>query len=574
MVIKLLDKETINKIAAGEVIERPKSVVKELIENSIDADATQITVEIKNAGKDLIKVVDNGSGMDELDLKKAFLRHATSKISNFNDLFNIHTLGFRGEALSSIAAISKLRISSKTEEEDLGNLIYVVNERIIEHKKIALTKGTIVEVEELFYNTPARKKYLKTNETELNHIIDLITRYGFVNEEVAFKLIADNKTLLNIPNTSLRNKIVSVYGKDTAKNLIEVRYKDSFAEIFGLISKPYLTRTDKSHQTLFVNGRYVKNYIVTKAIYDAYHTFLFLDRNPVFVLFINLDPRKTDVNIHPTKDIIKVDQENRLYNSVYNALKNAFKNNNLIPEVNLNEFSTAGPVKAYPIERTKQTLLSETTNVSFNSLSDVERFIEQKKNSIKTSLGPIKILGQINKLYIIAESPQGLTIIDQHAAEERINFEALLNQYKSKGVEKQKLLRAVEIELDIKQFNIIEQNIELLDKMGFEIEPLSRRSFALKQVPRLLNASTNDFIDLIKDLSNLKSIEELTEDKIASKACRMSIKAGDTLTMPEMYKLIERLELCEKPYTCPHGRPTIISFSLGELEKKFKRRVF
>lgn len=330
--IKILDKDLVNKIAAGEVIERPYSVVKELVENSIDAGATTITVEVADGGKGLIKVSDDGKGMDESDALACFERHATSKLKDDDDLFNIHTLGFRGEALSSIAAVSHVRLVTSQGSE--GLVIEVEAGEILKKEKIGSSRGTTIEVKELFFNTPARKKYLKSKDIELGHISDIVTRYSFASKEVSFKLISDGKEILASPRTnSLLNKIVDVYGKDHAKNMMPLDYKDKFLDVSGFIGKPYLTKMDRGFQTFFVNGRYVKNETISKAIYDAYHTLLFLERHPVAVLNFAIDFTDVDVNVHPTKNVIRIDKDDELYKGTFNAIRQAFTDNDLIPEV-------------------------------------------------------------------------------------------------------------------------------------------------------------------------------------------------------------------------------------------------
>ena len=564
--IKLLPKDLVNKIAAGEVIERPASVVKELIENSIDANASSIIVDVTESGISKIKVFDDGDGMDEEDVVLSFEKHSTSKISSDEDLFNVKSLGFRGEALASVAAVSSLNIITKTEDAKYATSLEIEAGKLQKKEKRSAPKGTAVIVSDLFFNTPARKKHLKSLQTELSHIVDIVTRYALSNPKLSIKLISDEKEILNSPGSdNLLNKIVSIYGKETAKNMLLLDYEDDFIRLKGLISKPYLTKSDKAYQTLFVNGRYVKSQTVSNAIYDAYHTLLFLNRNPVTILFLNIDFSKTDVNVHPQKEIIRIEDEKRLYQSIFNAIKETFQKNSLVPDVDITS-SSRKPTKQYTLVDSEQTLLEKTPT------QKVKEFLKERKEARK--IGPLNILGQFNRLYIIAESKKGLMLIDQHAAEERVLFEKFMRQINEKDVSGQKLLQPKLIELSPKETLLISQNIELLRKLGFDIEEHGKNAFRLNQIPSLFgNYSDDIFVDIIRDLSNesTKTLNELNEEFIARKACRAAIKGGDILTRPQMYQLIEELENCEKPYSCPHGRPTIITLSLAEIEKKFKR---
>ncbi|MBW3020470.1 DNA mismatch repair endonuclease MutL [Candidatus Woesearchaeota archaeon] len=563
--IKILDKETINKIAAGEVIERPFSVVKELMENSIDAGSDQITIEVRDGGKAFIRVIDNGSGMSREDALISYHKHTTSKLV---DLFNINTLGFRGEALSSIAAISNLVL--KTNNGDGGIKVEIEAGQLIKEKEIGMNKGTIVEVSDLFFNTPVRKNYMKSREIEFSKIQDIVIRYALSNKNISFKLIHDDKEILNIPKTDhLLNKIVDIYGIELAKNLMELNFEDNI-KVKGYAAKPYITKADKSFQTLFINGRYVKSETVSKAIYDAYHTLLFLDRHPVTILYVEMDFTKTDVNVHPTKDIIRIENEEELYESVFNALRDTFKKNNLVPEVNVDLNIDRKVKQNYDFSNERQQILDVENANSVKSDSYIK---ESEEEYIPNKLGKIKPLAQLNKTYILAENEKGLLIIDQHAMEERVNFELLLNQYKNKNVEVQKLLNPLMLELPQQDFENVKGYLPMLNEMGFEIEEYGDKTFIIRTIPQIITLKDKDSImDFLLDLDNF---EKLTQDKIddmiASRACRKSIKAGDELSIVDMNVLIRKVGVCEDPYSCPHGRPTMINITLGELEKKFKR---
>ena len=553
MPVRILDEETINKIAAGEVIERPYSVVKELIENSIDANANNILIEVKNGGKDYIKVSDDGIGMSKKDTKLCYFKHATSKL---NDLFNINTLGFRGEALSSIAAVSNLIIKTNNNKESIK--LEIEAGKIISESEVGMNQGTVIEVSDLFFNTPARKNYLKSKEQEFQKIQDIIIRYSFSNKNISFKLIHDDKEILSSPKTErLINKIVDIYGLDIARNLMEINEE----KIQGFIGKPYITKTDKSFQTLFINGRYVKNEVVSKAIQDAYRTLLFLDRHPVIILNIIIDFTKIDVNVHPSKDIIRLENEDEVYKLVFNAIRDTFKNNNLTPEVKLNKSNRI--VNKYEITKDTQTNLP---------VENATKKIQIKENQgFNSKIGSVKVLDQLNKTYILAENDKGLLIIDQHAMQERINFEKLLDQYKNKKIETQQLLQPIIIELPQKIFNNIKQYN--LKELGFDIDEYGNKTFIIRQIPKIiLLRDKNSIINLLTDLENFDKINQDKIDEIVARvACRKSIKAGDELTLIEMNKLVKEINFCRDPYACPHGRPTMITITISELEKKFKR---
>jgi DNA mismatch repair protein MutL len=614
--IKVLDKSLIEKIAAGEVIERPSSVVKELIENAIDASADSLVIEVKSGGTNFIRITDNGKGMDKDDLEICFQQHATSKISDLQDLFKVGTLGFRGEALSSIATISNLEISSRQKDSDFGYTIYVQGGEIKERKEKGIPKGTTIIVKDLFFNTPVRKKHLKGERTELTHIIDIIERYSLSDKELSFQLISDGKEILNIPaSKDMLNKIVMLHGKETAKHMLPIYYRNDFCNVSGYIGKPYLARKDKKQQSIFVNGRYIKNQTISKALYDAYHTLLFLERHPACILYIDIDLTKTDVNVHPTKEIIRIEQEDKLYDSIFNAVSTVFQKDDLIPEVDIPDaigsdsvftrrYSSPQkqqplPTRRYPIQIDTQKILVEESKTSRSSaminqnqeLADTtehktghekknypEQFQrtnnEQVTETRRERIGPVKILGQLNLLYILAENPEGLLIIDQHAAQERVYFERFMTQFGNNKIAEQKLLRAKVIEVTHREYSVIHAHLDILKKLGFGIEEYGKNTFRIDVVPQIFGFFSDELmLDIINEIEakDSKSMNEKIEERIARKACRKAIKAGDMLTEPQMINLIENLETCEKPYSCPHGRPTIIKMSLKELDKRFKR---
>ncbi|RLE37957.1 DNA mismatch repair endonuclease MutL [Candidatus Woesearchaeota archaeon] len=586
MAIHKLDQNLINKIAAGEVIERPASVVKELIENSLDANATKIFVEIREAGKSYIKVEDDGDGMTEEDAIFCIERHSTSKIKDINDLFKIKTLGFRGEALASIAAISKMRIITKTEDSLEGTQVHILNGKVLDKRTVGCNKGTIIEVQNLFYNTPARKKYLKDIPTELRHIVDVITRYSLSNPQVYFQLIHNNKLVFNAPSTNdTFNNIVNIYGRSVAKEMLPVNYSNGEIEVIGFVSKPALTRVDRSHQTFFVNGRYVQNIVISRALNDAYGTLLMVNRKPVAVLNIAINPVKIDVNVHPTKREIKFSNEKELYNTVFNAVKETLTKNNLTRSAIEEDakLTPLGTVKAkmevkhgYDLVRDEQSILDEM----LKSDRPLKEIMEDEEDIMVEGILPKRkdftVIGQLNKTYILIEDDDGLAIIDQHVAEERPNYEDFMRQFRHKDVPTQTLINPIVLELDPRNKIILESNLKLIHELGFDVDEFGDGSFILRAVPVIMGKEMKkeillDIIDEISVLSKTISLEQLQEKVITRMACRASIMAGEELTKPQMIKIVDRLFRSAQPHTCPHGRPTMIRMSLKDLEKKFKR---
>ncbi len=579
-VINILDENLINKIAAGEVVERPAAVVKELIENSIDSGADQITITIGEGGKSYIKVEDNGCGMSKEDAALSIHRHATSKINDSDDLFNIKTLGFRGEALASIAAVSQTRIITKDKNSVIGTQIDTEGPKIRSIKETACNKGTIIEVSSLFYNTPARKKYMRSMKTEHNVIVDIVTRYSLANKGIFVRLYHGNKLIINSPKTKkILDNIVFIYGPEVGKNLIEVKHERSAAKISGYISKPSMTRSSRSQQSIFVNGRYVKNKAVSDAIYSGYHSMLFTQRHPIALLFIEINPGKIDVNVHPAKDVIRIEEEEKIYDAVKFAVSSALESVNLTPSASIDSYSNISSTKRYPFAKDQQSVLIAREESSDTYMKNEEKRETRtgKRDDIQAQENRIeayRILGQLNKTYIIAENAEGLLLIDQHAAEERVNYELLMKKYKDKGIKIQKLVKPRIIELSPAEANVIKDNSELLKKTGFNIEEYGKNSFLIRTIPGIFGRFYNDLItDLIKELQSVsaKKIDAIKEERIIRFACRKSVKAGEEMTKEQMQSLMKKLEKSKQPFSCPHGRPTMISISIGELEKKFKR---
>lgn len=594
--IKILDEQLINKIAAGEVVERPSSVVKELIENSLDANATQITIEIEDSGKKLIRITDNGEGMSEVDCKNSLLRHATSKISHEDDLFAITTLGFRGEALASIAAVSQLSIITKQEGELEGFNLVVEGGSTISSGVVASEQGTTIEICNLFFNTPARKKFLKSDAVELRHIIDIVTYYSLINSQISFKLLHEKHELLHSPAIEeMRNNIASIYGISLAKELLEVNYENDLLKIRGFIGKPHQARNDKNQQVLFVNGRWIKNQNISKAVYDGFHSLLFVGKHPLFFLDIKLNPQKVDVNVHPQKSEIKIEQKKEVYNTILKVVKRTLQEHNLIPliEADFEQQSTfAVPKKTatesspkYTFEPSAQTILqvneaTEDFNIAeeyatpeeevFVSEHDLKHKIPQTIN-----LPPMKLLGQIHKTFFVAETVDGVLFIDQHVVQERVLYERFMEQFMNKQVATQVLLQGEMMEFSPAETVLVQAHQEELVKFGFTLEHFGENTFIVKTVPAIFGRiQPKEMIsELLSQIGDHKNrLQEVQEEIITRMACRASVKAGDTMTIPALQRLLEELTKCKLPYTCPHGRAIFIKLSVDELEKKFKRK--
>ncbi len=587
--IVLLPEDLINKIAAGEVIGRPASVIKELIENSLDAGATKITVELEESGKKRIKITDNGEGMSQEDAEKSILRHATSKIRSVEDLFSIKTLGFRGEALASIAAVSKLSIITKQKNSIEGFALQIEGGNILSRNIVGTEQGTILDVQDIFFNTPARKKFLKTDAVELKHCLDVVTHYALANPSVTFKCLHNNYTLLHSPALNdARSTIASIYGVQTAKELLEVKYQDEKVKITGFISKPYHVRNDKNQQVLFVNCRWIKNTDITNAVYEGYHSTLFVNKHPVFVLHLQLDPETIDVNVHPQKQEIKIEQKEQVANTVSLAVREALQSNKLMPTVDVNTeqqitFGTPLPGKKvktavkYPFEPSAQTVFAveETSAVYADKESKLivaEHY--QSTKLVQEKLPSMKLFGQVHKTYFLAETEGGLFYIDQHAAHERVMYESLLNQFLHDKVEVQQLLQGEVLEVSTAERLLLEEKKEELQKLGFELEYFGGNAFVVKTIPLVYGkVKVKELLhDILSMLENKKSILEKKEEILTRMACRAAVMAGDVITIPQMEKIMAELSKTELPFTCPHGRPTLMKVTVDELEKKFRRK--
>ncbi|SHI94172.1 DNA mismatch repair endonuclease MutL [Lutispora thermophila] len=592
-----LDEDTINKIAAGEVIDRPASVVKELVENSIDAEATSITIDIKNGGKSLISVIDNGYGIMRDDLPYLFERHATSKINSIEDLMNIRTLGFRGEAMSSIVAVADIELESQSKDDSIGSRIIINSGRIIDKKEISTSIGTIVKVKNLFKNTPARLKFLKSDKTELNYITDIVEKIALSNSHIAIKYIVDDKIIFHTPgNGDLLSVIQCIFGTKTAKMMLPVDYSNQSLSIHGFTSKPELSKGNSNYIIFAINNRVVKNNMLKEAVKTAYRTLLMNNRYPISILNISINPKVIDVNVHPTKAEIKFADNKSVFNLIYYSISQVLNNSNMTytesfkdaEELSVKETITEKDdyinVNMFDIIEKKS--FNERSSFDKKPLNNTHYNYDNSYKSKNEYINPVskdmdidnssngQIIGTLFNTYIIYQMDESFMVIDQHAAHERILYEELIEKTKHKNIEQQPLLMPIIIELTLKEKNLIEEYMDLLKDLGFEFEFFGKNSVAIRQVPIIFGEPCSGYMisELLDTIDNYKNDHSSVYEKtIAQIACKSAVKAGKNLSDIEIEELIRRLLKSKIPYTCPHGRPTMITMDKTELEKKFKR---
>ena len=622
--IQVLDGETINKIAAGEVVERPSSVVKELVENAIDAGATAVTVEIQDGGTSLIRITDNGSGMEKDDISMAFLRHSTSKIRSAQDLQTIRSLGFRGEALSSISAVAQVELLTKTAHAMTGCRYRIDGgvEKSIED--IGCPDGTTFIVRQLFYNTPARRKFLKSNMTEAGYISDLMARLSMSHPEVSFKFINNRQNRLHTSgNGRLKDILYHIYGRDISANLLPVETEQNGVHMTGFIGKPIICRGNRSYENYFINGRYIKSPVITQAIEDAYKTFTMVHKFPFAVLHFTLDTAELDVNVHPTKMEVRFSHGQELYKFIYESLRHVLLGKELIPEVKPSEPKkttaavrpgrtvdqpTSGLMK-HPIEQlTAQTATSpkrtpepkpdtrpepKETKEKFPEPFEKKRLetlrastVEEKpqqyelfETGLLTKEARVrhKLIGQVFETYWIVEYDGKLFIIDQHAAHEKVLYEKLMKRFKENQPMTQMVQPPIILTLSMTEIDLLNRYMDEFKKMGFEFESFGGKEYALRGVPSDLYGFTGKEMvtELLDELAGEfeRMRTDVIGDKIATMDCKAAVKGIMRISAKEADALIEELLKAENPYTCPHGRPTIISMTKTELEKRFKRIV-
>lgn len=640
--IHILDDITVDKIAAGEVVERPASVIKELVENSIDAHADKIEVEILAGGTSFIRVTDNGDGMDNPNARLAILRHATSKIKQVDDLMSIDTLGFRGEALPSIAAVSRFNLITRRPQDDLGTTIKLTGGRIDEIEDMGCNIGTTIKVEDLFFNVPARKKFLKTTTTEANKINDFIIKLALSKPNIAFKLINNNKIAITTPgNGSLYDAIECIYGTKVSEELLPIEAITDDIKVTGFISKPAIIRSSRSWQTFVINGRVVNSRIISKAIDNAYHSLLPKSGYPFVILNIEINKRTIDINVHPQKAEIKFEDESLLFKTIYHAVleavkpsdnqalsdfaipvtdkalhiektvpeqinmdlpednpstpSNSFKQNSInhIPSLknntspltaDLNKFRQARETLHPNLSNHHSNTIQETairdyqTNTTTNPQTNIN--ISSKENLTDCSTQLLKEavnltpIGQIDTCFIVAQGPNGgMYIIDQHAAHERILYDKFAKQ--TERIPVQPLLMHLFLDVNNSELTLIEENQQILYDLGFNVELAGQNQIRLKEVPADIRPQESEdiFREILISLSQLHTPtpQEIRHSCLAMTACKAAIKAGDVLNITQMKIILNELAQTTLPYTCPHGRPTIIKFSTYDLEKMFKR---
>ena len=681
--INILDDLTINKIAAGEVVERPSSVVKELLENAIDSGATQVVVDITDGGKKCIKISDNGGGILSSEVEKCFLRHATSKIKSIDDLFDLYSLGFRGEALASISAVSNIEMVTKTKEEMIGTKIVLSGSKIIKKEPVGTKDGTTITVKDLFFNTPVRAKFLKSTHAETINISDLINKLAIGNPNVRLKYINNSKLMLNTPgDNKLISVIRSIYGKEITDNLIEVDYEDEKIKISGYIGNNNIYRSNKNLQHIYINKRFVKSKVILDAINESYKSIIPINKFGVCFLNIKINPSEIDVNIHPTKLEVKFQDEKEVYIKIRDVIKNKLLNISLIGKyksydssenyvqnklnqieenktevqniniaknieykvkenneyenkdqeaIKINEREDLSTFKSFKealeeknhIDKSKEDLhdnisYSESLNNNnydriheeeqsdyYSNMGYIENNIKESKyNDIDKKLEEIstqasfleeqddmldkivdnsqnahfrasdfKVIGTILNTYIVLEKGTSMYLLDQHAAHEKVLYEEYMTKFKNQNIDMQMLLDPIVIELSSVDMLDVEKNLNLFMKFGFEIEIFGDNHIMVRGVPNIFGvAQSEKFIfQIIDNIGDLESSYDLKMDKIASMSCRAAIKANDKIHFDEINSLLLKMEKCENPYTCPHGRPSMVEISKKEIEKMFKR---
>lgn len=631
--IEILDEQTIDKIAAGEVIERPASIVKELVENAIDAGAGAITVEIRDGGISFIRITDNGMGIPADQVRVAFLRHATSKIRKADDLLDVTSLGFRGEALSSIAAVCQVELITKTPESLTGVRYLIEGGKEKGLEEIGAPTGTTFLVRNIFFNTPARKKFLKTPQTEAGYISDIVERIALSHPEVSFKFISNNQNKLHTSgNHNLKDIIYNIYGRDIAGNLLETDAGTEGIRLEGFVGKPVISRGNRNYENYFVNGRYIRSSIISKAIEDAYHTFMMKHKYPFTVLHFRMDGNLLDINVHPTKMELRFSENEKMYQFVYDAVRNALTHKEMIVQVQAGkeekekapeqkkavpsvpepfevrrretqrppekqvsaappaqaaqrppekQISAATPAQATQRPPEKPVLVAPSAHTDYREVLAARKpqqmnLFEDKLLS-RENVKEHKIIGQLFDTYWLVEFRNNLFIIDQHAAHEKVMYEKLIASMKNREYMSQNINPPIILTLSMTEETLLKKYMDRFTEIGFEIEEFGGKEYALRAVPDNLFglADRELFLEMLDSLGaqggNL-SVEAM-DDRIATMSCKAAVKGNTRLSVTEVHALIDELLELENPYNCPHGRPTIISMSKSDIERKFKRIV-
>ncbi len=571
MSIKVMPPELATKIAAGEVVERPVSVVKELVENSLDAGASKVLVEIAEGGVGQLKVVDDGQGIPAAELELAFQRHATSKLENQEQLEAVATLGFRGEALPSIASVSRLTMSTRTPDSPSGHRLEMQWGKIVRSGPHGCQTGTIVEAWDLFGNMPARRKFLKSNSTESSRVQELLSRYALAFPHVRFQLSVDGRPVLNTPgNGRTRETLLALYGAEVAGAMLEVHGEDpeSGYQVEGFISPPSLHRANRSYMTFFVNHRWIQSRMLSFALEEAYHGLLPDKRYPLSAINLAIPYGDVDVNAHPTKKEVRFHQEGKVFSTLQRAVRAAVVADSPVPGMGVSR-PMPGPASPYRGDGTSSFFSPSAFSIPH------ERFTAPPDAAAPRPPAPaLKVVGQVKLTYVVAEGPDGMFLVDQHAAHERVLFDQICRKAADKSPQSQALLEPVTLELTPSQAEVLKANAEFLGRYGFQVEEFGANSVLLRSVPGIM--TTQDPARSLLDVLDMVAFEGLVrqqEDILAATiACHSAIRAGKSLTEEEMRALLEQLEQADNPHTCPHGRPTMIHFSSTNMEREFGRR--
>lgn len=615
--IAILNQETIDKIAAGEVVERPCSVVKELVENAIDAGSTAITVEIKEGGISFIRITDSGCGIERDQVAVAFYRHSTSKIRSAEDLLTVKSLGFRGEALSSISAVARVELITKTYDELTGTRYVIEGSKELSNEEIGAPDGTTFIVKDLFYNVPARRKFLKTAQTEGSYISDMVEKLALSHPDISFKFINNNQTKLHTSGNGNRKDIIyHIFGREISSSLLEVKHECEYFKVEGFIGKPVITRGNRNYENYYINGRYVKSNILSRAIEEAYKSFLMQHQYPFTVLYFTFFS-ELDVNVHPTKMELRFDNNNEIYVELCDTIYAILSRKEMIPEVPVD--STPAPKKIVheykepipePFEKRRinevraaesRSVYGQSVTSAVKDYSAIEPAVKTPKTSTayepaqvvtgtQQTLGDydkvfltesakkqFSIIGQLFKTYWLIEFEDKLYIIDQHAAHEKVLYEKTMARLANKDFTSQRISPPIVMTLDARESEMLEKYRPQIEQFGYEVEHFGGKEYMISAIPdNLFNIDMKDlFIEMLDDFSNAtgRQTPDIITEKVASMSCKAAVKGNDKLTLPEINKLIDELLSLDNPYNCPHGRPTIISMSKYEIEKKFKRIV-
>jgi DNA mismatch repair protein MutL len=585
MPILRLPPEVAGKIAAGEVVERPASVVKELLENSIDAGASDVRIEIREGGQRLIRVADNGGGIPADEVALAFARHATSKLTAVDDLDHIATLGFRGEALASIAAVSQVTVLTRPRAQTVGHYLRVDGGQVARQEGRGCPAGTVVTVEHLFRNVPARLKFLRQPRTETGHIHDVVSHYALAYPHIRFHLAADERQVFaSSGNSNLYDVLIAVYGLEVAESMLALNEAEGIPSVSGFVSAPALHRANRSYLSFFVNRRWIQDRSLAHAVAQAYHTLLPVGRHPLAVVLIELDPGEVDVNVHPTKREVKFRDGRAVFSAVQRAVRHTLVERAPVPEV-----MHAPRTWPAPEWERREALLrpGQGEGITTQMAMDLYR-TGDGSTALTTGLGDelqpvgpvrlplLRVVGQVGQTYVVAEGPQGLYLIDQHAAHERVLYEQMMAGHEARSVASQSLLEPLMLDLDPLLAGALDEHLAMLNHVGFQIEPFGGTSYLLRAVPSVLvvpdvRAALIDILELLRQGDDPLAAQ--AEARLIAAVCkRAAIKAGQTLSPEEMQQLIRQLEQCDSPRTCPHGRPTVLHFSVERLEREFGRR--